>query len=272
MNEQQMADLFSAQLDQLLAGQAASELGPEGADLAELINLSQHFTRFDFQATPAAHMAFQGQLNGWFGSAAGTPAAIVGGPKMFVTLIAFVIIVGVGYLFLTDRFSSKDNPPPALQQQLTLTETISPAEAPEIKETNEPAPLPILTVKPQATTSLGDVVGPLVTSSLGDTLSPPTQVTMPEPAATLTGTVAVVQPDATPSAGEGDSDENDLSGDSDDTASADEATGDHDDRGHGNDSSGYDPDNPGQSSGVSGGQDNNGNKKDDKDKGGKRNK
>jgi uncharacterized membrane protein YgcG len=98
MNEQQLADLFSEQLDHLLQGEA-SMLPPEAGELQELLEIiGQPISQVQFQASPTAQAAFQSQLTGWFGPAnGGVPMTILGLTKAwFVTILITIITVGLG--------------------------------------------------------------------------------------------------------------------------------------------------------------------------------
>jgi len=67
MNEQQVADLCSEQLDRLLAGGPVVD-SPDIDDLPELLTLGQQLSQVCFQPTPALQAEFRGQLAMWFGS------------------------------------------------------------------------------------------------------------------------------------------------------------------------------------------------------------
>lgn len=98
MNEQQLADLFSEQLDRLLEGEA-STLPPEAGELQELLEIiGQPISQVQFQASPTAQAAFQSQLTGWFGPVNGAiPMTILGLTKAwFVTILITIITVVFG--------------------------------------------------------------------------------------------------------------------------------------------------------------------------------
>ena len=90
MNEQELADLFSAQIDGLLSGELAVNQAVDGN--LSLFALGQHLIEINFQPSPAAQAAFQGQLAGWFGSAGGgLSPTIFGGPKVVLMSLGTVL-------------------------------------------------------------------------------------------------------------------------------------------------------------------------------------
>ena len=98
MNEQQLADLFSEQLDRLFQDEPTT-LPSEAGDLPELLEIiGQSTTQTHFQAGPAAQAAFQSQLASWFGSLAtngGSLMTILGLSKIwFLAIISTIVIVG----------------------------------------------------------------------------------------------------------------------------------------------------------------------------------
>jgi uncharacterized membrane protein YgcG len=101
MNEQQLADLFSEQLDRLLEGEAIN-LPPEAGDVPELLNLvGQPAAHSQFQASAATQAAFQSQLAGWFGLASGGTMTILGLSKVwFISILVTVVTVVTGTGFL----------------------------------------------------------------------------------------------------------------------------------------------------------------------------
>lgn len=178
MNEQQLADLFSDQLDHLLQGQTPV-LPPEAGDLQELMNFGQQFSQITFQPSPAAQGAFQGQLTSWFGSIPGGPATILGLPKtLFLTLIAAAIVAGIG-LTLTVFPASDPQDVPML-----------PAFNTDAQDSSEPeaSATPAVTPSPPQS-SLGETIPSGGSSSLEDTLpSSPSSFgeTLPIPTPTAT--------------------------------------------------------------------------------------
>ncbi len=264
MNEQQLAGLFSEQLDRLLQGQEVT-LPAEAAELHELLGLGQQFTQISFQPSVAAQAAFVAQLIAWFGVGAATGSSIIGGlSKLWViglSIAAATIGAGVGLSLLavtvlnTPEF---DNTP-----QPTATEI--PASAPQLETTDSSEPPDI---SPTATTPVTATAPPRTPASKGDVLSPPKTATV-SPASSLGETIslpelaltATPEPGSEPKAAadeqpptahetpahEGEHKQPDL--DNEDNGETPPRNGDLD-RGHGNDPDGYDEDNPGRSNGL----------------------
>lgn len=61
MNEQQLADLFSEQIDRILQGET-SHVAPDIDDLQELLELGNQILQTKFQVGSAIHAVFQSQL------------------------------------------------------------------------------------------------------------------------------------------------------------------------------------------------------------------
>lgn len=134
MNEQQLADLFSEQLDRLLAGEATT-LPPEAGDVPELLEMMGPPTaRTQFQAGPAAQAAFQSQLAGWFGVASGGAAMTILGLSKFwfisivtvivtvVTGAGFVAVIATSLLFFTGGpIAMLPTKTPTVQKTTTVT-------------------------------------------------------------------------------------------------------------------------------------------------------
>lgn len=277
MNEQQLADLFSEQLDQILLGQAPV-VPAEAADLPNLLNLGQQFSNVDFQLGPAGQMAFQNQLADWFGPAQPPASALAGLSKPWIMgLILAVTLVGSGVVawLLWGASFYEANPVPAEIPAELMPEApviTSPDEPPvSLPDTVDSIEEPALPESPAETTSSeGDVV-PAVTSSQGDVLPSPAvkadeaqsrptfslkdSLSLPvDESGTVTetdgtvGTGSSTSPEADGEATGGQESEN-GSGD----GVGDGVKGTDNDRGHGNDVGGFDPDNPGNSTGVGGG-------------------
>lgn len=250
MNEQQLADLFSEQLDQMLAGKTIESPVEE---LSSLLNLGQQLTQVRFQASPAAQAAFQGQMAGWFGSAGGAGLGLSKG--LLMTLI-MAVGTGIGLVALVTSLlggsflsnSDSQMPEKALPVLATPIETVHPTASPPATS------IPVdPTTELVTTSSEGDTLPSF--STLGDTVVTSTvavtgvQNALPLPTATATITPTTSITDDQPS----------YSGDEEDGGSPADNKDDHD-RGHGNDLDGVDEDNPGNSSGVGSGNNN------DKDK------
>ena len=242
MNEQQLADLFSEQLDQILAGKT---IAAPVEELSGLLNLGQQLTQVRFQASPAAQAAFQGQVTSWFGSAGG---AGLGLSKGLLMAIMMVVGTGIGLVALVSSLLGGDLPGNSNPQ---VPDTSLPAMATPV-ETSLPIETPPATSIPVAPTTES-----VITSSEGDTL--PAFSTLGD--TVLTGTVAITvtrtqdifpllstTATTTPTIA---LDDNQPDGEDEDNPSG---MDDHD-RGHGNDLDGVDEDNPGNSSGVGSGND-----------------
>ncbi|GIK37676.1 MAG: hypothetical protein BroJett011_15090 [Chloroflexota bacterium] len=173
MNEQQLADLFSEQLDRLLTGEAI-DLPAEAGDVPELLQIiGQPTTQTHFQASPAAQAAFQSQLAGWFGIIAngGAPMAILGLSKVwFISIVVAVITVitgaGIIAVITTSIFISRSGPivqvptkTPTPQGTLAVTAspvastTVTPAGTPTVIST--PVPTAVITGTPSLTPVVG---------------------------------------------------------------------------------------------------------------------
>lgn len=135
MTEQQLADLFSDQVDRLLQGQRA-ELPPEATDLAELLALVQPTTKTEFRVNPATQMAFEQQITTWFGEApGGSTMTILGLSKTwFISILVVVVLVsGTGFIGLITasllffRSVTVAPAPIALQPVITGTLTVPPS-------------------------------------------------------------------------------------------------------------------------------------------------
>lgn len=238
MNEQELADLFSAQIDRILGGESAVAVATNG-DLS-LLSLGQQLAQLNFQASPAAQVAFQSQLVSWFGKTGGSSLTTdFGFSKILLMSVGAIAMIGAGLglvVLISSTWtgalfdpSTDDQPVPAVTQPAppSSPKVTHPALAPQ-----PPAPATPTPTRPPATSSLRDVLPPAVTASVGDTL--------PRPPSSSTPAETVLPTTATPGSN--------FSGD-DNSGSND--TGDHD-RGHGNDPDQYDEDNPGQSQGPSG--------------------
>ncbi|MBI1881192.1 MAG: hypothetical protein HYR94_23680 [Chloroflexi bacterium] len=244
MNEQELADLFSTQIDRLLGGEPAVALAVDGH--LPLLALGQQLTEISFQPSPAAQTAFQSQLASWFGSTGGgLSTTVFGWPKILLLSLGaalMVISAGLGVVVLISLIwtGALFNPSDESRSGLGVTPQVTPgspvAPLPALaspEATPSPTRRPTAT-RPQGGSSLEDVL-PTPTTAVGDTILRPT--------ATLTSTTADLEVTVTP--------DGNQASDGDD-AGDNSTVGDHD-RGHGNDLDGYDEDNPGQSDGVSGG-------------------
>jgi hypothetical protein len=144
MNEQELADLFSEQVDRLLQGEAPDVPSNTG-DLQELLDLvGQSTTQSEFQATSTALAAFQSQLGNWFGLAnGGSPMTILGLSKTWffsIIVTSVAIIAGAGFiavLVTTFFFFGSGSVPP-----IAATEVTTETPAPEGTPSSEPSPAP----------------------------------------------------------------------------------------------------------------------------------
>lgn len=252
MNEQQLADLFSEQIDRLLAGEPVVS-PPAAGNLQELFTLGQQLAQVSFQPSPLAQAAFQSQLVAWFGPAnGGLFTAILGTPRLLLLAITGALVgIGaglglvtlVGSLFTgTPLFNTNEHLPGPQSTGLPPQTITRPVSSPP-PATGRPASATPPGTRPAPTASMGDRL-PSAAPSLGDTL----------PSATPTPTTTV-DPAGEDQIGDGsgngsDSNNNGDDGYSDAGKPQGNVTnpGDHD-RGHGNEPDGYDEDNPGNSSG-----------------------
>jgi len=245
MNEQQLADLFSEQLDQILAGKTVAAPVEE---LSGLLTLGQQLTQVRFQASPAAQAAFQGQVASWFGSAGG---AGLGLPKGLLMALLMAVGTGIGLVALVGSLlsgnlltnSGGQMPEKSLPVLATPVETSLPIETPPA--TSIPAPP---TNESVTTSSEGDTLPSF--STLGDTVLTGTvsaTVTRTQDIFLVPSVTSTITPTTTMT-------DNQPTGEGEDEGGP--AVKDDHDRGHGNDPDGVDEDNPGNSSGVGSGNDN----------------
>jgi hypothetical protein len=102
MNEQELADLFSEQLDRMLEGQTP-QVGGDADELTQLFDLGNQLSQTQFQAGAVAQTAFQSLLAGWFGIHSGGTSMILGLTKTWfigiiisvITVVTGVVVVGV---------------------------------------------------------------------------------------------------------------------------------------------------------------------------------
>jgi hypothetical protein len=130
MNEQELADLFSEQLDRLLAG-GSPDLPPNAGELQDLLNIVKPATsQTGFHAGSAAQAAFNNQLAGWFGlTTGGSPMTILGLSKVwFLSIVSTIVVVVGGSLIAVIAttaiiFGSGDDVPVAATDVTTTTPT-----------------------------------------------------------------------------------------------------------------------------------------------------
>lgn len=253
MNEQQLADLFAEQIDRLLLGEEVS-VPAEAAELNELLALGQQLGQVQFQANAAAVASFEGQLATWL-KGTGMPAAVPGIPK---TLLMGLVAAGTVATLLAGgvwiaRNWAQTTPPPT--KQLTAPETprepeqpvpvIEPAGPADVSQPETPEVLPKST-----TSSQGETISQPKSSSQSDQLpvASPTIVETP----TLTPTTPAAEVVNPVTGGESSGGDSNSNGSTSPSGEEPLPVGGDDDRGHGNDPGGFDPDNPGNSTGVGG--------------------
>ncbi|UCD29305.1 MAG: hypothetical protein JSV03_02155 [Planctomycetota bacterium] len=258
MNEQQLADLFSEQIDRMVGGETFAPAPVE--DLSDLFNLGQELSRVRFQARPAAQAAFQSQLADWFvptGGGLPTPT-VLGIPKsLFLTASIVAVAMGatLGLFALLSSIlagtvlNQRDHSPPI--QEATALPVITTSEPIEPEPYEAPASATPTATDPAASTAPVEVAPP-ATSALGDTV--------PAKPSSLRDTIFIPTATPEPIPTDGDHDDEIVGGDAgapSGPGSEGETTPGQDDhdRGHGNDPDGYDDDNPGNSGGVGRGDD-----------------
>jgi hypothetical protein len=267
MNEQQVADLFSEQLDRMLQGEPPA-LPAEAGDLPELLDLGRQYSQMGFRAGFAGQAAFQAQMASWFGANVAAPATLLGLSKSWFISLSVVLLAvgtGLGFMFLgTPQLGDPGYKADTVPEKAMETPGPMPVERLEDKlETGQPPISNSLEdVIPVATTSLEDMVPgatvtleetvPLTSTSVPDSPASPAELSLPD-AESEDGSQ-----DETNSGGDGQTGGNhaDNQGDSDGSEA-----GDHN-RGHGNDRDGHDEENPGHGgSGSSGNHHNRGNQR-----------
>lgn len=138
MNEQELADLFSEQLDRMIRGESTS-IPADAGEVQELLNLvGQPSVNAQFQAGSTAQVAFQHQMASWFGLLnGGIPMTILGLSKIwfFSIVTAIVVVIGTGFVAVLTTSYFVFGPVAAVPP----TEEATPEESatPEISPTNE---------------------------------------------------------------------------------------------------------------------------------------
>ena len=235
---------------------------PEASDLQQLLTLGQQFAQINFEANPATQAAFQSQLATWFGSKIGHGTALLGIPKTFIGLSVVAITVGTGlalalvaasFLGIIDFDSNSllipDTAEPPASAPLeapesapaSTAENVKPSDLETPQATGPPPSATPVNTRSAPPSSLGDTL-PGAPSSLGDTI-PSTSPSPQDPIPLATSVPITTSNGSIVDNGDGgNTDSSDTGGDTTKT--------NPDDKGHGNEPDGYDPDNPGQSSGV----------------------
>ncbi len=240
MSEQELADLFSAQIDRILGGESAIAVATNG-DLS-LLSLGQQLAQLNFQASPATQAAFQSQLGSWFGKMGGSSLTTgFGLPKILLMSVGAIMMIGAGLglvVLISFTWTGALFNPSNKNQLVPAVTQPAPSSSPEVTlpdlAPEPPAPATPTPIRPPTTSSLRDVLPPGVTDSVGDTF--------PRPPSSSTPTETVPPTTATPGSG--------IPGGDDSSDSGDTPPGGDHDRGHGNDPDGFDEDNTGQSEGL----------------------
>lgn len=169
MNEQELADLLSEQIERMLQGE--TDLASTNIeDLQGLLDLGERFSQTQFQASSAARATFQSQIAGWFGATnGGAPTAILGLSKVWlisIIITVVVVITGLGFIaaIATNIFIFSHGE----------VVVVSSAEA-----TEEAGP-PTVETTPAMTTT---VISPVLSGTITTTVTPDGAAT-PEPSST----------------------------------------------------------------------------------------
>ena len=148
MNEQELADLFSEQIDGMLQGQTPNA-GSGIEDLSELLTLGDQLSQTQFQAGAGAQAAFHSQLANWFGLAnGGSPMTILGLSRAWFISIVVTTVVIVGLGFIAVMVSTVVVAGPIVELPVWPTEeptaepTGEPTEEPTAEPTEEPTAEP----------------------------------------------------------------------------------------------------------------------------------
>lgn len=171
MNEQQLADLFSEQIDRMLEG-GTLETHSDVDDLQDLLELGNQISHTQFQASAAAQLAFHSQLAAWFGLAnGGSPMTILGLTKVWFISIIVAVMVGAGSLIVIVSsifiFSGDEI---VEAPTVTVSATVEGTPTPEASTTAVPDETTTATVSPEASPS----VEPSTTPEAPPTDEPPT--------------------------------------------------------------------------------------------------
>lgn len=239
MNEQEVADFFSEQVDRMLGGQMPGIL-PEEGTLQELLTLAEQLAQVEFQASPAGQAAFQNRLATWFsptqGRATSEPksrrwdkmsgklfALIV---SILVTIVTTVATIVIAIVVVVRGVLPGVTPATPIQSPPLIPSVTAPVSPTSPSATETPS----VTISP----SLTPTVVPTGVST--PTLTPPP--TLPGTAdavetITVIVTIEIEVDDLIPGLPPLDDDHDDG------------GSGDHN-RGHGNDPDHHDEDNPGR--------------------------
>ena len=145
MNEQELADLFSEQLDRMFRGES-TYIPDDAGEVQELLNLvGQPSVNTKFQAGAAAQATFQNQMASWFGLFnGGTPMAILGLSKLwfFAIVTTIVVVAGAGLVAVFTTSYLIFSPVAVVVPTATPTEEVTPETSvtPEESVTPEASP------------------------------------------------------------------------------------------------------------------------------------
>ena len=224
MNDQEAADLFSAQVDRLLQRETPVRI-PGGGTGQELLALAQQLAQVQFQASPVAQAAFQNQLASWFGSPGPSPTSgpkfrrwnMVSGKMLAVVISILVTVVTAVATLVISIMVMVSGVIPGSRHATTTPSTPT---TPAITSTISPTLSMTATLVPT-----GTITPPATPPSTVDSIQP----------ITVGVTIVIRIDDLVPGLPPAGDDEHDGGG---------KRNGDHD-RGHGNDPDHYDEDNPG---------------------------
>jgi uncharacterized membrane protein YgcG len=166
MNEQELADLFSEQIDRMLQGERPDV--PSGVDdLPELLALGNQISQTQFQASSIAQAMFQSQLASWFGLInGGSPMTILGLSKVwFVSIIvtAIAVVTGTGLIAVIVIKSFISGPVSVLPASPTATSTATEVSAGTVTATTVTSGTlitPTMTTQPEVTPTVAATATP----------------------------------------------------------------------------------------------------------------
>ncbi len=177
MNEQELADLFSEQIDRMLQGERP-DVPAEVDDLPELLALGDQISQTQFQASSTAQAMFQSQLASWFGLInGGSPMTILGLTKAwFVSIIvtAMAVVTGTGLIAVIVIKSFISGPVSALPASPTTTVTATEVATGTVTATTVASGTlitPTMTTQPELTPTVTAELTPTVTATVTPTTS-----------------------------------------------------------------------------------------------------
>lgn len=177
MNEQELADLFSEQIDRMLQGERP-DIPAEVDDLPELLALGNQISQTQFQASSTAQAMFQSQLASWFGLInGGSLMTILGLTKAwFVSIIvtAIAVVTGTGLIAVIVIKSFISGPVSVLPASSTPTVTATEVSTGTVTATTVASGTlitPTMTTQPELTPTVTAEVTPTVTATVTPTTS-----------------------------------------------------------------------------------------------------